>query len=147
MRFARGSLFHLLKNRTYLGEIPHLDRTYPGAHPPIVDAAIFAEAQSLLTTQARRHATRPRRVSAMPLRGLLFDDEGHAMSPTFTHGAKGQVYRYYVSAPLQCGEESSGSDDAIRRVPASPIEALVQQCVADLSGRKLVSLKKVVRPR
>lgn len=46
--FGRGALFHLLKNRTYVGEIPHRDRTYPGAHEPIVDAAVFAQVQDLL---------------------------------------------------------------------------------------------------
>jgi site-specific DNA recombinase len=94
--FGRGALFHLLKNRTYIGEIPHRDRSYPGAHPPIVDADVFAQVQDLLVSQARRHASRPNRGSAMPLRGLLFDADGAAMSPTFTRGAKGQVYRYYV---------------------------------------------------
>ena len=100
---GRGALFHLLKNRTYLGEIPHRDRTYPGAHEAIIDPAVFEEVQRLLAAQARRHEARPTRVSAMPLRGMIFDADGSPMSPTFTHGSRGQVYRYYVSAPLQAG--------------------------------------------
>jgi DNA invertase Pin-like site-specific DNA recombinase len=33
--FSRGALYHLLKNRTYLGEIPHRDKSHPGAHAAI----------------------------------------------------------------------------------------------------------------
>ena len=36
--FSRGALFHLLRNRLYLGVIVHKDTTFPGAHPAIVDA-------------------------------------------------------------------------------------------------------------
>src|SRR5438552_1205991 len=47
-KLSRGALFHLLKNRTYVGEIPHKDRSYPGAHPAIVDRELFDAAQALL---------------------------------------------------------------------------------------------------
>ena len=39
--FSRGALFHLLKNRIYLGEIIHRDKVYPGLHPALVDRALF----------------------------------------------------------------------------------------------------------
>ncbi len=39
--FSRGALFHLLKSRTYLGEIVHKDRSYPGSHAPIIDTETF----------------------------------------------------------------------------------------------------------
>ena len=142
--FGRGALFHLLKNRTYMGEIPHRDRSYPGAHPPIVDVDVFAQLQELLVSQARRHASRPTRGSAMPLRGLLFDADGAPMSPTFTRGAKGQVYRYYVSAPLQSGAGGATSGEAIRRVPADAAEGLVQQCAVELGARRGLVLRDVV---
>ena len=51
----RGQLFHLLKNRTYLGEIPHRDTSYPGAHQAIVDRELFDAVQQMLATQTRRH--------------------------------------------------------------------------------------------
>ena len=133
---GRGALFHLLKNRTYLGEIPHRDRTYPGAHDAIVDGEIFEQVQLLLAVQTRRHESRPKRVSAMPLRGLLFDADGSPMSPTFTHGARGQVYRYYVSAPLQAGTRRTADDEAIRRVTADAIETLVARSVGALDPRQ-----------
>ena len=45
------------------------------------------------------------------------------MSPTFSHGRGGRLYRYYVSAPLQQGARRDPSDTAIRRISAPPLEA------------------------
>jgi DNA invertase Pin-like site-specific DNA recombinase len=123
--FSRGALFHLLANRTYLGEITHKDKSYPGAHPPIVEPALFDAAQALLSANRTTHRQHPTKVSTMPLRGLLFDADGQPMSPTFAHGRGGKVYRYYVSAPLQQGRGWQLEGDAIRRVPAEAVEALV----------------------
>ncbi len=36
--FARGPLYHLLKNRIYLGEAVHKGKSYPGEHQAIIDA-------------------------------------------------------------------------------------------------------------
>ena len=141
--FGRGAIFHLLKNRTYLGEIPHRDRSHPGAHPAIVELEIFEKVQALLAAQTRRHEAKPTRASVMPLRGILFDADGVPMSPTFTQGARGQVYRYYVTASLQCGAQRF-DDDAIRRVPANAIEKLVQECVGMLDPRQRTTLQEAV---
>ncbi len=123
--FSRGALFHLLSNRTYLGEIPHRDQSYPGAHPAIVDTVLFDAVQALMTGNSRRHQTRPTRVSTMPLKGLIFDAAGQPMCPTFGYGRGGKVYRYYVSAPLQQGVRRKPLDEAIGRVPAGAIEQVV----------------------
>jgi len=129
----RGALFHLLKNRTYIGEIPHRDLSYPAAHPPIVDLQLFSEVQGLLQSQARGRRERVTQVSTMMLKGVLFDAEGEAMSPTFTHRGGGRVYRYYVSTPLQQGARRNPEDQVIRRVSAEAIEAEVKDVIAALS--------------
>ena len=125
LRFSRGALFHLLANRTYLGEIGHRDKRYPGAHPPIVDLELFEAAAALLSANRTTHHKRPTKVSTMPLKGLLFDADNQPMNPTFGHGRNAQVYRYYISAPLQQGRGWELAGDAIRRVPAEAIEQLV----------------------
>ena len=103
LMFSRGALFHLLKNRTYLGEILHKDKGYSGAHPPIVDVATFDAAR--LSLKATRRPTKiARRARARPcLKGLIFDADGHPMSPSFTYRGAKRIHRYYVSAPLQLG--------------------------------------------
>ncbi len=123
-RINRGALYHLLKNRLYLGEIPHGKRTYAGAHPPIVDADIFDRVQARLAEQCG--ARRSRQVMTAPLRGLLFDVDGAPMSPTFTHGRSSRVHRYYVSAPLQQGRQAPPTPNAVRRVAAVEIERLLR---------------------
>jgi len=50
------------------------------------------------------------------------------MSPSFTHGKRGQVYRYYVSAPLQQGRRQA-DDTGIRRVPGPALEAMIRMVI------------------
>ena len=144
--FSRGALFHLLKNRLYLGLIVHGRKAYPGAHPAIVDDDVFEAVQSCLKLNARRHHERPNRVAEAPLKGRIFDVDGHPMSPLFAHGGRGQVYRYYVSAPLQQGGRLA--EGAIRRVPAPVIETRLAQiidrlCPANASDDPLSRLHRV----
>src|SRR5439155_26411770 len=56
------------------------------------------------------------------LAGLLFDSEGHRMTPTHAI-KKGTRYRYYVSRPLT-SDSRANAPDALR-IPASDIERLV----------------------
>lgn len=125
-RLSRGALFHLLKNRVYLGEVPHKDVTHPGNHPPIVERELFDRVQELLASHRRVWRERPLRSATMPLKGKLFDTDGEPMSPSFTHKGEAKVYRYYVSAPLQQGRSSKAAPGAIRRVAAGEIESLLQ---------------------
>src|SRR5258707_4408504 len=43
--FGRGSLFHLLRNRFYIGEVKYKDETLPGEQPAIMDRALFDAVQ------------------------------------------------------------------------------------------------------
>ena len=122
--FSRGALFHLLRNRTYLGLIVHRDKAHEGLHPAIVDATLFEAVQEKLDANARRHGARSDRVTRAPLIGRIFDGDSQPMSPSFTHGKRGQVYRYYVSAPLQQGRRQA-NDPGIRRVPGPALEAKI----------------------
>ena len=136
--FSRGALFHLLKNRTYLGEIPHRDRSYPGAHPAIVQQEVFDAVQQLLADQAQRRVGRPPRRSTMLLKGRIFDAAGSPMGPTFTQPGQGKVYRYYVSTSAP-----SGSSDAIRRVPAAVIDRLVREMVSPDGAAAMEAVTRV----
>lgn len=70
---------------------------------------------------------RPIAAGGRPLAGLLFDDRGNAMSPTYTVHTNGRRYTYYVSqALLQHEKARAGS---IARVPAEEIERLVRKAL------------------
>ena len=144
--FSRGALFHLLRNQTYLGMIVHKDLVHPGVHEAIVDPDLFARVQERLDAQARRHRSRRDHVSRAPLTGRLFDTGGNPMTPSFSHGASGKVYRYYVSAPLQQGARMDYSDGVLRRVSAAGIERMIAEIlVASLPDAGSDPLGSLVR--
>src|SRR5258708_38984413 len=96
---VRGALYRMLQNRIYRGEIVHKDQHYPGEHMPIVDEALWNEVQLKLATNAVEHRNGEKMKNASLLAGLLFDGQGHRMTPTHAI-KKGTRYRYYVSRPL-----------------------------------------------
>jgi hypothetical protein len=132
--FARGALYHLLRNRIYRGEVVHKGIAYPGEQSAIVHEELWNAVQAKLTG----NLTRRRQVrieSGAVLGGLIFDDRGNRMSPTYTM-RRGSRYRYYVSqAQLRGKREGSrpriGADDVERLI----VEQLCrQQQRDDLAG-------------
>jgi len=124
--FTRGPLAYLLKNRIYVGEVAHHEKTYPGEHEGIVEPAKFEAAQMLLARNGR--AKEPKRHgSAALLKDVLFDDRGFRMTPS---SAKKQClrYRYYVSrALIEGAADEAGS---LARVAAPAIESAVLEALA-----------------
>ena len=124
--YSRGALFHLLKNRIYIGEIVHGDAAMPGRHAAIIDPDLFEAVQQRLKANAVTHRDRPLRSADLPLKGLVHDADGHRMSPAFGYGRGGKVYRYYVSAPLQKGGRLDRRDGALRRVRAEALHEVME---------------------
>ena len=145
--FGRGALFHLLRNRTYLGCICHKEEVHPGQHEAIVDEDLFDAVQKRLDAQTRRHAQSRADKSKAPLTGRIFDADGQTMSPTFSYGKCGKPYRYYVSAPLVRGQRRKSDDETVRRVPARLLETLLSETIKRLlpsnSGKPFEVLKRV----
>ncbi|MFC4271390.1 recombinase family protein [Sneathiella chungangensis] len=121
--FSRGALYHLLRSRVYLGEVPHKDQSHPGLHEAIIDEELFVAVQAQLDENSRRRKATGKSVAGSPLAGRLFDTDGQPMSPTFAHGRSGKLYRYYVSASLQWGAKRDQQDNAPRRVSAATLES------------------------
>jgi hypothetical protein len=121
--FGRGSLFYLLRNRFYVGEVKYKDEILPGEQPAIMDRAVFDAVQQKLTDQWTTRST-TRNASDHLLTGLLFDDAGHRMVPA--HATKAGIrYRYYVSLPHLHGESKTASVGSVSRVPATDIENII----------------------
>ena len=94
--YSRGALFKILRNRLYLGEVPHKEQSYPGRHAAIVDRDLWDKVRMLVAENihARRYSTNAKSPSA--LCGLLYDEDGTRFTPTHTC-KRGKRYRYYVS--------------------------------------------------
>lgn len=144
---SRGALFHMLRNRIYLGEIVHGETSVAGCHPPMIEPEVFARVQAQIAANTRARKDRPMRSAQLPLRGLVFDADGHPMSPSFGYGRGGRVYRYYVSAPLQQGRKVEEREGVLRRVSAEALEEAVRtQLATVISGTAERSLPEMLKP-
>jgi hypothetical protein len=76
---------------------------------------------AVLKVSPRVRVNRTRNTTAPLLRGLIFDSDGRAKSPSHSRGRGGQMYRYYVSQAVLKGGVTERP--AIPRVPAGEIEA------------------------
>jgi DNA invertase Pin-like site-specific DNA recombinase len=81
--FTYGSLAYLLKNRTYLGETGYGGSWFAGEHEPILERDLFERVQALMKDNTIVRIGRRHRIGAL-LSGLIFDDRGNRMSPSFT---------------------------------------------------------------
>ena len=132
--FGRGALFHLLRNRIYLGQIVHKDLVHQGEHLPIIDTSLFERVQAhLAANRVTRSASAERRTERAMLTGRLFDASGEPMSPTHSRGRSGRLYRYYVSASVQRGGNHNAD---LHRVAASAIEGLIANTLERLLPTK-----------
>ena len=120
--FDKGTLYKILRNRTYLGEAVHKGKSYPGEHEPIVDRATWDRVHEVLATNAKRRGNEARARTPAPLRGLMRCTHcSSAMTPTHTR-RRGRLYRYYVCL----GASRRGHDTCpVRSIAASEVEGLV----------------------
>ncbi|WP_269514028.1 recombinase family protein [Brevundimonas subvibrioides] len=129
----RGPLFHMLKNRTYVGEIPHKDTSYPGQHPAIIDRELFDAVQALLSEndrKVRKPGEARKAHKGAPLMGLIHDSAGNRMSPTTARQKNKPAYRYYASTAVQLGEPEKAG--AVPRVSAPLVEDLIVDRLREL---------------
>jgi site-specific DNA recombinase len=116
----------MLQNRVYRGEIVHKAQSHPGEHTPIIDPPLWDAVQAQLAGNAAERNARARHRQPSLLAGLLFDGDGHRMTPS--HAVKkGTRYRYYVSGSLITKDRTDNA--AALRVPAAEIEQLVSDRV------------------
>ena len=118
--FTRGPLAYLLRNRFYIGEIRFKGETFPGEQPAILDRQLFDAVQAKLEAQRTSH-TATRHASDLLLIGLIFDEHGNRMTPTYAI-KNGVRYRYYISSRLNQGHNVKAG--LLDRVSAAEIERL-----------------------
>ncbi len=137
--YSRGTLYNLLQNQIYLGEIPHRNLAFPGEHAAIVSRELWDQVQARLKAnhQARRIGTNRRAPSLLV--GLLYDDSGNRLTPS--HAVKdGKRYRYYVSQAII--QQRQGDPGAPTRIPAHDIEELVGRriCAFLIAAREVIAV-------
>jgi site-specific DNA recombinase len=126
----KNDIYRILTNRVFLGEAVHKGNSYPGEHNAIITQAQWDAVQAILKINPRIRINRSRNTTAPLLRGLIFDSDGNAMSPSHSRGRSGKRYRYYVSQALLKGPMQERP--AIARLPAGQIETAVTDQVRAL---------------
>jgi site-specific DNA recombinase len=120
--FSRGSLYHLLNSRIYIGEIIHGGQSYRGQHQPIVSLELWNNVAARLRQNNQSHRTGKSHSTPSLLSGILFDSHGVRFTPT--HAVKnGKRYRYYTS---QSVISDAGIKPTITRFPAQELERFVK---------------------
>lgn len=152
-QLTRGALFWLLRNPVYVGRVSHKGQVYEGKQAPIIELAIWEQVQALLTSNTASRERRRVVPGGRLLTGRLFDDQGNAMSPSYTTRPSGKRYAYYVSqALLQNEKERAGS---VTRVRAEEVERLALEGLASAGvksataegARKLIERVEVFSDR
>ncbi len=93
-----GSVYNILRNPIYVGEIRGHDRTWPGRHTPIIDRATWDAACTLAATRTRKG---PAALGTDHfLAGILCDDLGRHMLLD-VNWVDGRPYHFYVSSNAQ----------------------------------------------
>ncbi|BCO30075.1 integrase [Thiohalobacter sp. COW1] len=119
--FNKTTLYKILGNRIYLGEIRHKDKWYPGEHKAIIDQDLWDKAHTVMAQDRTQRAADSRRQTPAPLKGLLYGPDGKAMTPTHTKRGD-KRYRYYVT---HTANKRGHEDCPVRMVRAGDLEGIV----------------------
>ncbi len=134
---SKSDVYRILSNRVYLGDAVHKGTAYPGEQAAIVTQAQWDAVHAVLQVSPRVRTNRTRNTTAPLLRGLIYDSDGRAMSPSHSRGRRGQMYRYYVSQAVLKG--GATERPAVARIAAGMIEgAVVAQVRALLCQPEIV---------
>ena len=132
-----GHIYRLLGNRTYMGEVVHKGKAYPGEHEAIVSKGLWEKVQAVLSEHTRARRTKAKTKIISPLQGVVRC--GHcdgAMGLTYTQKGP-RRYTYY-----HCAKDAKRavSRCRLKRVAAGDIEkAVLEQLSAVFRTSTLVS--------
>ena len=133
----KGYVYRLLNNRLYIGKAVHKGTAYAGEHRAIISTDLWDRVHAVIQVSPRSRAANTRAQTPALLKGLIFTDNGTAMTPT--HTRKGtRLYRYYISMDCLKGRET-GFETAPRRLPAAMVEETVTGEI-----RKLIRTPEIV---
>jgi len=118
----KSLIYKLLNNRTYLGELRHREQWYPAEHLPLIDQELWDSVHAILATNGRVRGNATRATVPYLLKGIVFGNDGRALSPWHTTKKNGRRYRYYV--PQRDVKEHARAS-GLPRLPAGELESAV----------------------
>ncbi len=119
----KSSLYKMLHNRTYLGELKNRDEWFTNTHEPIIDKELWEQTQAIIAGNRRTKGNQLRSEIPYLLKGIVFAKDGRAMTTATAHKKKsGRRYRYYIHS-VMVKEYAAASN--IPRIPAADLESTV----------------------
>lgn len=118
----KTSIYQILNNRTYLGELRHKQAWVKAEHPPLIERSVFDAVQAILAVNPRVRANTTRAQTPFLLKGLVEGHDGRALTPAWTRKSNGRLYRYYVHT--RESKEYAGAS-GLPRLPATELESTV----------------------
>ena len=130
------SVFTVLRNKSYLGQIFFRGTHYPAPHVALVEPDVFSAAHNLLTLRGQDHSKRRTNPTDYLLGGLITCGRcGKRYSGTAAHGKRSR-YRYYTCLSRQ---RSGAHGCDAERLPAEALDdAVLQALVETYSDSELI---------
>lgn len=98
-KFCKQSIYKILHNRTYIGQISHKGEIHLGQHEGLIDQVTWDRTQEILSEdsgQRRRETWEKKNPCNFLLKGLVYTEDGDRLLTMATKKSSGKVYRYYV---------------------------------------------------
>lgn len=111
--FCKQSIYKILHNRTYIGEISHKGESFPAQHEGLIDSNTWEQTHAILSQDNRqrcRNTWEKKNRNDFLLRGIAYTQDGDLLIPMATKKPNGKVYRYYViNKKIHKGAEAAQS--------------------------------------
>ena len=118
-RWDTQTIYRMLNNHTYIGEISYQGQIYKGEHQGIIDRKLWEACQEIMKEGAPMADCSHKLENLAPLKGILRCGHcGGAMTPSYTWN-RGRKYHYYTCVHTMKHPES---ECPIRQVPGGDIE-------------------------
>lgn len=145
-KFDEDHVINTVRNPIFKGFVKHKDKIFPGLHKPIVDEAIWANANKVLETLVSRRAIITHKDDHVHLlKGLVRCGEcGYSMTPC-PAGKKdkdGNPYLYYSCIALH--PEGKDSTCTVRALPARQFEDMIRESLRKL-GQNQTLLNSLIK--
>jgi len=98
-KFCKQSVYKILHNRTYIGEISHKGENFSGQHKGLIDQVTWNRTQAILSEDSherRKETWHKKNPHDFLLRGLVYTEDGDRLLTMATKKPSGKIYRYYV---------------------------------------------------
>jgi len=125
---SAGSVYNIIRNPIYVGEITGHDRNYPGKHEPIISRETWKAATALSASRVKPAPQRKQTNHFLP--GLLWDDCGRPMILRIERW-KGCPSFHYASSNTYWSQHERRRP---YRANARYLDNLVVACVTDFLG-------------